>query len=129
MSEDTNLPETPANLRPYVKALGVKGAMALFLSVGGSEIYLPKERSRRSLAARTIGPENADKLASEMGYGYYKVPLAREWVAKVMRAQGESNAEIARTIRVDIATVRRWLPAQELPKPALQLDMFKKTGS
>ncbi|WP_346915080.1 hypothetical protein [uncultured Roseibium sp.] len=42
MKGSGDMPAPPANLEPYVKALGVEGAMALFLSVGGSEIYLPK---------------------------------------------------------------------------------------
>ncbi len=62
-----------------------------------------------------------------MGYGYYKVPLAREWCAEVMRAKGETNAEIARTIRVDVATVRRWLPSKEITSE--QLTLFPKTGT
>ncbi|WP_346915078.1 hypothetical protein [uncultured Roseibium sp.] len=55
------------------------------------------------------------------------MPLAREWCAEVMRAKGETNAEIARTIRVDVATVRRWLPSKEITSE--QLTLFPKTGT
>ncbi len=127
MSGRGDMPAPPANLEPYVKALGVEGAMALFLSVGGSEIYLPKHSTRRSLAARTIGADKVDQLVNAMGYGYYKVPLAREWCAEVLRAKGESIAEIARTIRADVATVRRWLPSKEITSE--QLTLFPKTGT
>lgn len=126
MTGASNLPATPAHLVPYVEALGIDGAMHLILSMGGSEIYLPEKSSPRSLTARTIGAANVDRLASVLGYGYYKVPLARKWVAEVMRSRGAGNAEIARTIRVDVATVRRWLP----PKGgAGQMDLFPKTGT
>ncbi|MEP0406300.1 helix-turn-helix domain containing protein [Roseibium sp.] len=114
--------DIPANLRPFVEALGEKEAVKLFLSVGGSEIYLPQHSSPRSMTARTIGAENVDRLAKSLGYGYYKIPLARQWCAEVMRSQGFSNAEIARTVRADVATVRRWLPAKD---SGSQPDLFQ----
>ncbi|MED5550054.1 MAG: helix-turn-helix domain containing protein [Pseudomonadota bacterium] len=99
----------PANLEPYVTALGQEEAERFFLAMGGSDIYLPNKSSPRSLAARTIGADRVEKLAAAMGPGYYKVPLARQWIARVMNARGASYAEIARTVRADVATVRRWL--------------------
>ncbi|WP_339745622.1 hypothetical protein [uncultured Maricaulis sp.] len=99
----------PANLEPYVTALGVADAERFFLALGGSDIYLPAKSSPRSMAARTIGADRVEKLAAELGPGYIKVPLARKWVARTMMARGESYAEIARTVRADVATVRRWL--------------------
>ncbi|WP_048648966.1 hypothetical protein [Nitratireductor soli] len=111
----------PANIAPYVEALGTDDAVRLFLSVGGSDIYLPRRSSPRSLAARAIGPDRVDRLAQRFGYGYIKVPLARQWVASVMKANGASLAEIARTVRADVATVRRWLgPAED----HRQIDLF-----
>lgn len=99
----------PANIAPFVQALGTDDAVRLFLAMGGSEIYLPQRSSPRSLTARTIGPEKVERLAGVMGYGYFKVPLARQWVAGVMHGKGASLAEIARTVRADVATVRRWV--------------------
>ena len=113
--------QVPANLRPYVEALGVEDAMRLFLSLGGSEVYLPNRSTRRSMAARTIGADQVDKLAAELGAGYIKVPLARQWIAATMQARGESLAEIARTVRVDVATVRKWLGPSERQQ---QMDLF-----
>lgn len=100
---------TPAHLAVHVDVLGVDGAMTFFLTVGGSQIYLPKKSSDRTLAAQAIGADNVERLAEALGYGYIKVPLARQWVAQVMRAQGKSDNEIARIVRADVATVRRWL--------------------
>lgn len=113
--------KVPAHLEPYVDALGIEDAVHLFLGLGGSQIYLPKRSTPRSQAARTIGAENVDKLAERLGYGYIKVPLARQWVAQVMAGRGDGHNDIARTIRCDVATVRRWLgPASSQE----QLNLF-----
>lgn len=119
MNDDT-MQDMPANIAPFVEALGADDAMRLFLSVGGSDIYLPAKSSPRSIAARTVGADRIDKLSKVMGYGYIKVPLARRWVAEQMKAQGATTAEIARTIRADVATVRRWFPSET----AKQLTLF-----
>ncbi|OLF81259.1 hypothetical protein AWH62_00870 [Maricaulis sp. W15] len=105
--------QVPANLQPYVDALGAEEAERFFLALGGSDIYLPIKSSPRSLAARTIGADRVEKLADAMGAGYYKVPLARQWIARSMAARGAHYAEIARTVRADVATVRRWLGPRE----------------
>lgn len=99
---------TPAHLARFVDVLGVEHAKALFLAVGGSQIYLPRASSDRTLAAEAIGADNVERLAEAFGYGYIKVPLARQWIAQVMRSAGASDNEIARTVRADVATVRRW---------------------
>jgi hypothetical protein len=101
--------DIPANIEPFVSALGVEDAVRLFLAMGGSQIYLPQRSSPHSLTARTIGPDKVEKLAAALGCGYIKVPLARQWIAGVMQENGDSLAEIARTVRADVATVRRWL--------------------
>ena len=101
--------KVPANLAPYVKALGPAGALDFFLSFGGSQIYLPKTHSSRSKAAKEIGADTVARLAEALGDGYIKVPLARQWIAARLRAKGESDNEIARIVRADVATVRRWL--------------------
>lgn len=109
----------PAQLAPYVEVLGTAAAVALFLALGGSQIYLPKRSSKRTLAAKTIGADKVEALAGALGHGYIKVPLARKWVAEVLRAGGKSDNEIARMVRADVATVRRWLG----PKSTEQLSL------
>ena len=101
--------KVPANLAPYVQALGTAGAVDFFLRFGGSQIYLPRTASERSKAAKEIGIDKVARLAEAMGDGYIKVPLARQWIAAKLRAKGESDNEIARIVRADVATVRRWL--------------------
>lgn len=111
----------PDHLKPYVDVLGEGGAVELFLAAGGSQIYLPRRSGRRTLAAQTIGTDSVERLAEVMGYGYIKVPLARQWVAEVLRDEGKSDNEIARLVRADVSTVRRWLgskaPAEQLNLP------------
>ena len=101
--------KTPAHLAVYVSELGVELALTFFLTMGGSQIYLSKRSGDRSLAAQVIGADNVERLAAAVDYGYIKVPLARQWIAQVMHAQGKSDNEIARLIRADVATVRRRL--------------------
>ena len=105
MAED----KVPAYIEPYVEVLGVELALELFLVCGGSQIYLSRKSGDRTTAAQTIGASQVERLADRMGHGYIKVPLAREWIARTMRRQGKSDNEIARTVRADVASVRRWL--------------------
>lgn len=110
----------PAHLVRYVEVLGIADAVTLFLTLGGSQIYLPRRSGKRTPAAKAIGAEKVERLAAAVGYGYIKVPLARQWIAAVLSDQGKSNNEIARMVRADVATVSRWLGA----KPAAeQLDL------
>lgn len=110
MTKAKRLP--PANVAAYVDVIGTERALALFLALGGSQIYLSLGSGDRSLAARTIGAENVERLAAAMGYGYIKVPLARQWIAETLRDAGKSYNEIARVVRADVATVRKWLGPQ-----------------
>lgn len=99
----------PAHVAVFVDVIGAEDAMSLFLTLGGSQIYLSQSSGDRSLAARAIGAENVERLAGALGYGYIKVPLARRWIAQRLRDHGTSYNEIARVVRADVATVRKWL--------------------
>lgn len=100
----------PTRIRPYYEALGVDDAVRFFLQLGGSEIFLPKNGSSdRSLAATIVGAEKVLALSEALGSGYVKVPLASRWIAEVLFMRGDSVSKIARTVRSDTATVRRWL--------------------
>ena len=112
--------KVPAHIEPYVEVLGVELALELFLVCGGSQIYLSRKSSDRTTAAQTIGASQVERLAERMGHGYIKVPLAREWIARTMRAQGKSDNEIARRVRADVASVRRWLGPKSA---AIQLNL------
>lgn len=101
--------KTPANLQPYVNTLGAGLAAKFFLEYGGSEVYLSHNSSLNSMVARAIGIEQTNALAKILGGGHVKVPVAKFWLAKYYReVEGCNNAQIARKIRVDVSSVRRW---------------------
>jgi hypothetical protein len=113
----------PANLRPYIEALGADEAEKLFLKMGGSQVFVPGtiRADERSLLFKVVGDyEKIAALAEALDVAsvgvYVKVPLASEWIASRMYERGISQNVIARTIRSDVATVRRWfnepLPTQ-----------------
>jgi hypothetical protein len=119
-AEATGTQAVPAHLAVYVEALGAPLACRFFLELGGSQIYLSQRSGDRSVAAQVIGADKVEQLAARVDYGYIKVPLARQWVARQLRADGKSDNEIARLVRADVATVRRWLAT--VPR-AEQLDL------
>ena len=108
----TRLDKVPENLRVYVEILGEDDAMNLFLFLGGTTVYLPAKSSNNSLLGRAIGAVKCEALVAELGPGYVKVPIARQWIADTMFFRGHSNAEIARVIRCDEATVRKWFNSE-----------------
>jgi hypothetical protein len=116
----TGTEAVPAHLAVYVDVLGDDLACEFFLALGGSQIYLSSRSSDRSIAAQVIGAERVEQLAARVDYGYIKVPLARQWVARHLRSKGKSDNDIARQVRADVATVRRWLAST--PR-AEQLDL------
>lgn len=105
----TGTQAVPAHLAVYVEVLGADLACRFFLELGGSQIYLSQRSGDRSFAAQVIGADKVEQLAARVDYGYIKVPLARQWIARQLRADGKSDNEIARLVRADVATVRRWL--------------------
>ncbi len=120
---DKKQPEikVPAHLENYVETLGDRLAAEFFLAFGGSEIYLSQKPTLNSMVARAIGIEKTAELAKVIHNGHVKVPVARIWLAEYFLSQGWSIAKIARTVRADTATVRRWLG----PAPASrQLSLF-----
>ena len=119
------MPQTPAHLAPYVEVLGVDLAVTFFLRFGGSEINLPMyadHEPRRGEAVNLIGSENLSQLGDKIGAAKTRVPLANEWIARILAWQGHPVAAIARRIRVSDTTVRRWLKGQKHVHPATARD-------
>lgn len=108
----------PNDIDDFVGPLGEEGAALLFLRMGGSQIYLPIKSGKNTAAAIAIGAKQVEKLSAHLGFGYMKVPLARQWLAYWLRKNGLSNNEIARIIRSDIATVGRYLRGHPKPSPS-----------
>lgn len=101
--------KTPANLLPFVEAIGADKACDLFLTLGGAQIYLSTSPRAEAKLAQAVGPDAAAVLGKALGPGYLRIPLAREWTARHLKEQrGLAISQIARTVRADEATVRRW---------------------
>lgn len=115
--------DTPAHIARFVDVIGAELALQLFLQLGGSQIHLPRRSSDTTPAARAIGAHQVERLAEALGPGYIKVPIARKWIAGQLRAKGISDNEIARIVRADVETVRRWVTTSG-SKSTDQLDLF-----
>jgi hypothetical protein len=99
----------PAQVAAYHEVLGLDDTITFLLTFGGTELYLPRRPSGRSRLAQVLGIENATALALAAEHLPRRVPLAKPWIAKVWRARGLSQAEIARRLHVSDVTVRRYL--------------------
>lgn len=102
-------------LKPFVEVLGEDDTAKVFLELGGSQVYLSTRRPRDGVVTKLLGPDKtrllAGKLCGGTG-GYIKIPLGREWLVNVMARKGMTDNVIARTIRCDVATVRRLVRPQ-----------------
>lgn len=114
----TDYPEPPAHLEPFVRVLGVEGAVAFFMSFGGAEITYARSAQTSRLAqemgidaARALGEEDARRGLPR------RVPLGKPWCAQVMKARGLSVAEIARRMHASDFAVRKWLKAASRSRP------------
>ncbi|MDO9639667.1 MAG: helix-turn-helix domain-containing protein [Pseudotabrizicola sp.] len=109
----TDAPPPPAQLEPYVRILGVDGAVTFFSSFGGAELVY-SQNPRRSQLAEIMGLDAARALAEEDARRGLprRVPLGKPWVAQVMKSKGLPVAEIARRMHASDVAVRRWLKQQ-----------------
>ena len=108
----------PANIQPFVDALGVDHAYRVILWMGGSDVYLPAKRpTDNSKLSRIVGADKVMALSRRLGLdgtgGYIKIPVARRWLALVLNDGGVGRATIARVVRADVASVRKWINGAE----------------
>ena len=78
------------------------------MQFGGAELYLATA-PKRSRLAQVIGVDKAADLAAQAHRLSARVPVAKRWLARVMKSKGLSNAEIARKLHVTDVTVRAYL--------------------
>lgn len=102
-------PDPPANVRHLVQAMGTRNAMAVLIRFGGSEVYVSATPGTRSELVQLVGIVAVTRLADLLPTLNYRVPLANRWLAKCLRAEGHSQQEIARRLRIHAGTVSRWL--------------------
>jgi transposase len=127
-------PPIPANLKPYVDAMGRRLAVRFFLRFGGAPLYIPENPTSRSAVAELIGARSLRQLfdhfnATAAGTKNVRVPTARPWVAQQLRHEEMSISEIARTLHVSDVTVRKYLDegdpeARRAAFRARQLQLF-----
>lgn len=103
------LPRPPANVEPYVEALGTDLAIEFLLAFGGSEIYITEDPKTRGRVTALLGVKNARRLGAVRDRLQRRVPLANPWMAATLHAQGLPKQEIARRLRVSDVTVRSYL--------------------
>lgn len=111
-------PLPPANLEPFVTALGVEDAVRFLLAFGGAELVYFRS-PRQSKLVEVMGREAAIALAeADARHGLpRRVPLGKVWLAQVLRSRGLSVADIARRMHASDVSVRSWLKRQPRQKP------------
>lgn len=89
--------ETPLTF--HLRAvLGDEGLVRFAQEFGGTRVYIPHAMRDDHDIVETIGRELADKLSRAMAPATFRVPLARRERALYYRAQGLSDAKIARRL-------------------------------
>ena len=113
---------TPAEVAPYVRAVGVDQAVEVVLAFGGAPLYFARNASSRSTVAKIVGTKGVEALERELGAGTLRVPLVKAWVARHLKdAHGMSAQAIARKLHTTDVTVRSYLKGASAPG---QLNLF-----
>lgn len=108
----TDLPRPPATIQAYVDVLGPWPAFDFLMRFGGAELYLSPTPKGRSEVEAMIGADKVAELASlDLPR---RVPTAKPWLARMLKTQGLSHAEIARRLHTSDVTVRGWLADRRL---------------
>ena len=102
-------PSTPAAVAPYVAAIGAAGAADLFLSVGGTKVYLSENPHEDSRLLKAVGANVMAALCRHFGRGHIQIPIAKGWVARQLDTRGWERSRIARALHVTDASVRAYL--------------------
>lgn len=101
-------PPPPAQIAPFVQALGLETAVRFLLTFGGAPLDFPADPKGRSRAEALVGREGMIALAAQLNLPR-RIPLSKPWLAAYFHSRGHSVHDIARTLRATDFTVRRWL--------------------
>lgn len=111
--------------------LGEVGFVHFCQALGGTRVYVPYNLKDENEIVAAVGRELAEKLSREMAPATIRVPLARRDRALYFRAQGLSNAAIARKLGItESGVVKLFGREQGLPdrsgsaKNGGQLSLF-----
>lgn len=104
------MPQPTAQVEPFHEVLGPEMTAAFLLQFGGAERHFAADPKGRSAVERLIRTDKAKALAESRNRAMQKrVPLAKQWLARMLHWQGHSGADIARTLRATDVSVRGWL--------------------
>lgn len=104
------MPKPTAQVAPYVECLGPELAVTFLLAYGGGELYLARDPKGRSAVEELVGVAGVRAMSAHHRIGErVRPPLAKRWLAAVLRWQGNSVSHIARTLRVSETSVYKWL--------------------
>lgn len=119
----------PAELHPFIEAIGIDASARLFLAHGGAPAFFSKHPREDSSLSKTIGREAVIKLTEICHGHYHRIPLATEFLVRYLRSQGVSVSQIARQLRISDVTVRSKLVDYETVKRQKHRTMLelKKT--
>lgn len=113
---------------PELEALiGEAALIRLAEAFGGTRLYVPATMKADHDIVRAIGTQAAAILSDRLGgAATIRVPLAREQRARHYRAQGKSNAQIARALGVTESGIDKLIArmANAPAKGSAQLDLF-----
>ncbi len=103
-------PKPTAQIDPFHQVLGPELTITFLLQFGGAPLNLADNPQGRGAVELLVGPDKARELAVSCTHLFKKrVPLAKRWLAQALKAQGHSNAQIARTLRATDVSVSGWL--------------------
>lgn len=97
----------PAHVERYVEILGEDLAITFLLALGGAELQLGANPRADGKVADLVGLAAAQRLAA--AHLPRRVPVAKQWIARVWAEKGLPTAEIARRLHMTDVAVRRWL--------------------
>lgn len=118
------LVEAFAGTRLYVPRSDTRGVKRGSNAPAWLTNALPRRVSKRQLQ-RIVGKDAADILARHYAGSYLRVPLAREWRARLYRSQGCSNAQVALKLGMTETGVEKmWKRMDNVPVKGGQLDLF-----
>ncbi len=118
-----DLPPPPAELAHLSAHLSPAQLLAFIRAFGGTRLYIPKDPNQSSTLVQAVGREAAQALATWRGGEEIKVPIARHWQIRVLKAEGHSYSEIARQMRITEDAV--WLNLRAARLTAHQPDLFE----
>jgi hypothetical protein len=115
-------PRVPANLEPFVVAIGVEATAKLLEAFGGTKVYVPKSPDATSPLVEAVGMDAAQALAKLWPAEYPRIPKALGWLIQYHRNQKRSITWIARRLRCTDVTVWKHLAGRARD----QLDLFDR---